>query len=261
MADDTGEWRLDDAAAEYYETHFVPAIFSTWAPLVVDAADLAPGQRVLDVACGTGIVARAAAERVGEAGGVVGIDLNASMLKVARRLCPAVDWREGDATRLPFADASFDATLSQAGLMFMPDPAAVLREMGRVVRANGIVVVHVFGESEGYECLAEVLEDVAGAEVARIFRAPFAMADARKLLGLLESAGLRSVRLETFARPARFASVDEVVKTEIEAWVLKGRVDVEAVLPAARERLARYVGADGTVALPMKGHIVTSCKR
>jgi len=124
---ETTEWRLDDAAAEYFEAHFVPAIFATWAPILVDACAIPQGQRVLDVACGTGIVARVASERLGGAGEVTGLDLNPSMIKVARRLRPDLDWREGDATEMPFPDASFDAVLCQAGLMFFPDPVATLR--------------------------------------------------------------------------------------------------------------------------------------
>jgi ubiquinone/menaquinone biosynthesis C-methylase UbiE len=77
------EWRLDDAAAEYFETHFVPAIFSAWAPILLDAGGVSHGQRVLDVACGTGIVARVAADRLAGAGEVTGLDLNSSMIKVA----------------------------------------------------------------------------------------------------------------------------------------------------------------------------------
>ena len=126
-------------AAELYEEAFVPGFFAQWAPLLCDAADVGPGQEVLDVACGTGIVARTAAGRVAPAGRVVGVDLNEAMLTVARRVAPDLDWREGDAAALPFPDGGFDRVLCQMALMFFPDRAGALREMGRVARPGGAV--------------------------------------------------------------------------------------------------------------------------
>ncbi len=115
--------------AEFYETAFVPAFFAQWAPLLCQAAGVAPGHRVLDVGCGTGIVTRTAADRVAPDGRAVGVDLNDAMLSVARRVRPDIEFRQADAARLPFADESFDAVLSQMALMFFPDRAAAVREM------------------------------------------------------------------------------------------------------------------------------------
>src|SRR5688500_3599509 len=112
-------------AAEAYETAFVPAFFAQWAPILCDAAGVTAGQRILDVACGTGIVARTAADRVGAAN-VVGVDLNEAMLTVARRVRPDVDWRQGDATALPLDDGSVDTVLCQMALMFFPDRVEAL---------------------------------------------------------------------------------------------------------------------------------------
>ena len=108
-------------AAKAYEGLFVPALFAQWAPKVADGARIQPGQRVLDVACGTGILARTAAGRLESTGQVVGIDPNPGMIALARQLAPAVEWREGRAEELPFADQSFDAVVSQFGLMFFTD--------------------------------------------------------------------------------------------------------------------------------------------
>ena len=109
-------------AAEFYESAFVPAFFAQWAPILCQAAGVAPGQRVLDVACGTGIVARTAADLVAPAGRVVGLDLNEAMLTVARRVRPDIELRQGDADALPFADESFDAVLSPDGADVLPRP-------------------------------------------------------------------------------------------------------------------------------------------
>src|SRR5712664_1454339 len=109
---------------EIYERHMVPAIFGPWAVDLVKLAALIPGERVLDVACGTGIVARLAAERVGPMGRVIGLDLNAGMLTVARSASAGtenIEWREGNATALPFADKTFELVLCQQGLQFFPD--------------------------------------------------------------------------------------------------------------------------------------------
>lgn len=114
----TSAFQAQIDAATAYEEFFVPALFQEWAQRVVTAAQLQPGQRVLDVACGTGVLAREAAERVGAAGTVVGLDPNPGMLTVAKRRAPGVEWREGTAEAFPYPDTSFDAVVSQFGLMF-----------------------------------------------------------------------------------------------------------------------------------------------
>jgi ubiquinone/menaquinone biosynthesis C-methylase UbiE len=129
--------------AEMYEASFVPTLFADLAPHLVTAAAVAPGDRVLDVACGTGIVARVAADRVGEQSRVVGLDLNEAMLTVARRVRPDLEWHQGDAGALPFPDSAFDVAMCQSGLMFVPDPGAALREMARVVAVGGTVAAQV----------------------------------------------------------------------------------------------------------------------
>ena len=123
----TETFQLSMAAAEAYEARFVPALFAEWAPHLVELAGVAPGQAVLDVACGTGIVARTAADTLEGAGRVVGLDLNEAMLAVARRVRPDIEWRQGDAASLPFPDGSFDTVLCQMALMFFPDRARALR--------------------------------------------------------------------------------------------------------------------------------------
>lgn len=107
------------AAAKAYEALFVPALFGQWALRVADDANLVAGQRVLDVACGTGVLAREAKRRTAPGGYVVGLDPSAGMLTVARELSPSVDWQQGMAESMPFRDAPFDAVVSQFGLMFM----------------------------------------------------------------------------------------------------------------------------------------------
>src|SRR5688572_14100435 len=115
-------------AANAYEALFVPCLVGEWAPLVADAAHVRPGERVLDVACGTGVLARAVAARAGSQGSVAGLDASRGMLAVAERHAPTVDWRHGVAEALPFDDSSFDAVVSQFGLMFFTDRRQALHE-------------------------------------------------------------------------------------------------------------------------------------
>ena len=144
--------------AEFYEAAFVPAFFAQWAPILCEAAGVAPGHRVLDVACGTGIVTRTAADLVAPAGRAVGVDLNEAMLSVARRVRPAIEFRQGDAALLPFGDESFDKVLSQMALMFFPDRATAVQEMARVTASGGIVAVLVPGALEHQEAFARFVD-------------------------------------------------------------------------------------------------------
>jgi ubiquinone/menaquinone biosynthesis C-methylase UbiE len=116
---------------------FVPALFRQWAPIVADAARIKSSDRVLDVACGTGVLAREAAARTGQSGRVAGLDPHAGMLAVARGVSPAIDWQEGTAEALPFPDHAFDAVVCQFGIMFFPDRDKAIREMLRVMVPAG----------------------------------------------------------------------------------------------------------------------------
>jgi ubiquinone/menaquinone biosynthesis C-methylase UbiE len=145
------QWHLTAEAAELYERYVSRYILGPWAPLLVDAARLAVGERVLDVACGTGIVARAAAERVGSAGRVVGLDLNRGMIAVARTLPPPIsapiEWIERSALDLQLGDASFDVVLCQQGLQFFPDKVLALSEMRRVLGRHGRLALSVWNST------------------------------------------------------------------------------------------------------------------
>lgn len=234
--------------------------WAEWAELLVDAAGVKLAQHVLDVGCGTGIVARKAAERVGRLGKVTGLDLEESMLTVARRQAPRAAWHEGDATDMPFADGVFDVVLCQASLVLFSDRVGALREMDRVAHSNGTLGVQVFGESPGHELAAEALEEIAGEEEAAIFRTPFILSDTDALASLFAEAGLAPVEIRSLARPARYRSLEEFARTEIDGRMLSGRVDGDEFLEAVRHRLEPFVADDGTLEIPMEGHIATVSK-
>src|SRR5215510_2837611 len=108
-------------AAKLYEQFFVPALFAQWAPRVAALAHIQPGDQVLDVACGTGVLAREALSRVGASGFVAGVDASPGMIAVAAELSPLIEWREGIAESLPYDDQRFNAVVSQFALMFFKD--------------------------------------------------------------------------------------------------------------------------------------------
>lgn len=133
---------------ENYERYFVPAIGEPVARDLIDRAALRAGERVLDVACGTGIVARLAAEQVGETGTVAGLDVNPGMLAVARSVTPpetSIDWHEASAEDMPLPDDVFDVVLCQMGLQFMADKPAALSEMRRVLAPGGRIILNAPG--------------------------------------------------------------------------------------------------------------------
>jgi ubiquinone/menaquinone biosynthesis C-methylase UbiE len=115
-------WQMDASAPELYERYLVPAITSVWANDLLDRVAPRREESVLDIACGTGAVARLAAQR-GHAGRLTGIDLNTAMLAVARAKSATVEWVEGSALDLPFNATTFDVVLCQLGLQFFPDAA------------------------------------------------------------------------------------------------------------------------------------------
>ena len=250
-------------AAEAYEAAFVPAFFAQWAPILCDAAGVAAGQKVLDVACGTGIVARTAANIVG-APNVVGVDINEAMLTVARRVRPDIDWRRGDVGALPLPDLVFDAVLCQMALMFFPARAAALGEMRRVTAARGTIAVLVPSDLDAqpaYGPLVDMAAHHAGPEARSLMSTYFACGDLDELCGLFESAGLRVTNTHSHTGTVRFLSVDAAMATEVESTPLRERIsdDVyERIRLGAHEVLAPFTAADGTLEAPFECHVVTA---
>jgi SAM-dependent methyltransferase len=258
--------QLNTAAAEVYEEFFVPALFREWPPRVVDAAAVSRGDRVLDVACGTGVLARAVATRVGPAGSVTGVDINDGMLAVARRVAPTIDWRHGRAEALPVDRDSFDAVVSQFGLMFFEDRTAAVREMMRALRRGGRLAVAVWGpldETPGYAAMTELLQRLFGDDAANALRAPYNLGDGDELRSLFAEAGVTDAEVVTVEGTARFPSIASWVHTDVKGWTLADMIDdgqFRMLRAEAEAELLTFVAPDGTVSFAAPAHIVTAVK-
>lgn len=272
---DRGQWQVAGNAAETYERALTPAVFAAWAPLVVALADPRSGERVLDVACGTGVVTRLVARQVGRTGKVVGLDLNPGMLAVAAATAASepptsasITWQEASATRMPFPDGAFDVAYCQLGLQFFPDRPAALREMHRVLVSGGRVGLMVWRgieHSPGFDILAAALARHVSPEAAGIMRAPFGLAEAEELRELMAAAGFRDITIRPVAGTVRFLSVARFVQDYVAGSPLAGHV--AKVSDEARAALVGEVGdalrshlAGGALAFPIEAHLASARK-
>jgi ubiquinone/menaquinone biosynthesis C-methylase UbiE len=265
-------WQLGGAGTAAYERYLVPAFFARFAKRLIELAAPARGDRVVDVACGTGIVARQVARRVGDTGTIVGLDTNERMLEVARDATAGIDppirWLAADATEIPLADESADCVLCQQGLQFFADRPAALREMRRILVPDGRLALSVWRPIEhnpGFELLVGELDRHAGPEVGSIMRAPFSGPRADELVDLVTTAGMRDVRLHIRVAEVRFPSPGDFLLQQAAASPLGG--PVAALTDEVRGALARgltkalrsYTDADGVV-FPLETHMVTAVR-
>jgi SAM-dependent methyltransferase len=251
-----------------YEDLLVPALFGQWADIVLDAAQVRGSDRVLDVACGTGVLARQAVERVGPTGAIGGIDPAPGMLAVAGRLAPTVAWRQGTAESLPYADHSFDAVVSQFGLMFFADRRKALREMVRVLAPQGRLAVAVWDSLENipaYAAEVALLDRIAGARAADALRAPFVLGSPKDLVTLFKGADIPSVAIATHTGTARFPSITTMVEADLRGWlpvmgVILSEEQIQRILAEAESDLGHYVTGEGNVEFALSAHVITGSK-
>jgi len=244
-------------AAENYERYFVPAIGTPFATTLLDAAGLHRGERVLDVACGTGVVTRLAAERVGLNGAVAGLDINPSMLAVARSVPSsgaAIEWHEASAESLPLADGSFDVVLSSLGLQFVADKASALRETRRVLAPDGRLAIATVGPTPPlFAILEQALARHVKPEVAAFMRAVFSLHEPQELEKLTSGAGFRDAEVRSKALSLTLPGPGEFLWQYVHSTPLAAAVaQIDDVDRAALERDVvagwRSFVKDGTLA-------------
>ncbi len=263
---ETDEMGLTPEAAQGYEDFFVPAIFSQWPPQILDAAGVKPGDNLLEVGCGTGVLARQATTRVFPDGSVTGLDLSESMLSVARRKCPGAVFQQGNVMDLPFENESFAVVVASFVLMFVPDQPLAIREMWRVLKPGGRLVITVWESLEknpAYARLVEIadqkIDQAAGASLAW----PFALGEEGKLVEVIGAANVAAQTIDAHEGRANFASIKQFVHTEIESWVLAESINdasLDAVISDAREQLIEFCDESGALDIPFNALIAVAEK-
>jgi ubiquinone/menaquinone biosynthesis C-methylase UbiE len=194
-------------AAQLYQSFFVPTIATPVSSELLATAKLRPGERVVDVACGTGVITRAAAERVGSTGTVTGVDIAPDMLEVAKATPAAgapIAWHEADAAALPLPDASYDIALCQMGLMFVDDKPGAIAEIHRVLAPGGRIVLNTPGRIQPlFEAMERAIVEHINPDLGAFVSAVFSMDDPTVLAGLLREAGFDDVSSTEYV--ARFS--------------------------------------------------------
>jgi SAM-dependent methyltransferase len=253
--------------ASIYEEWSVPAVFAPLARQVLEQIIIVPGARALDVACGSGIVARTIARRIGPAGRVVGLDLNPAMLEVARRKSEmeglTIEWRQGSAQALPFENGSFDLVLCQHGLQLFSDRLGAVSEMYRVLSPGGQAAVVTWRGLDQNPFFALIERAVRHRCDAPAMGSLFSLGDPAAIGSLLLEAGFANVSIAPVEIETDYGQPDHFVELQINASAavipsLQALPDSEraALIAAIRDDLAepvRDATADGHLRVPMKG--------
>lgn len=274
MSDQTAVATTFRPGPEIYDAELVPRIFRPWARRLVEAAGLVAGERVLDVACGTGIVACTAAAKVGPGGTVVGVDINPAMLQLARRRPEAasgkIEFAEGPAEKLPLPDSNFDAVFCQQGLQFFEDRLGALKEVHRVLTPRGRALYAVWRGPEHHTALDALdritLSGHLPPEVMEGSDAPFWLGDLGEVRGLFNRAGFTDVHIRTEVSEVRFPTARQMLDGLLGAHVPAATAIAE-LSDEAREAMYRdieqaftaYTDDDG-VMFPMTCALVQARK-
>jgi ubiquinone/menaquinone biosynthesis C-methylase UbiE len=262
------------SVAATYEEIYVPRIFIPWARLLVDRAHLKPAETVLDVATGPGTVARLAAERVGRHGRVVGTDISAAMVDLARaKPIPSeaapIEYLVAPAAPLPVDDGAFDLVTCQQGLQFFPDRRAALREMHRALKPSGRLVAAVWREiaqQPSFAAIDAALRECLSAEAAEPYGAPFRWPSADDLRAALEDGGFEVVVIEEHQLPLIYEggisqALSTLAASPVATTVAGLAAEDRAQLWHAGERRLQPLVTGTAIGTQMVSHLAIASKR
>jgi len=255
-------------AGRSYEALFVPALFEAWTKHLVEGAGISEGSHVLDVACGTGVLARSALAKTGASGRVVGADPAPGMLAAANELEPNVEWVLCGAESLNVEYESFDCVVSQFGMMFFEDREKAAKEMFRALRPGGSLAIAVWrsvDQNPAYADIIKVLEDNVGTAAADALRLPYSLGDSNEVQEVLESVGFDGVTVKAKTEIAKFPSSRQMVEAELRGWlpifdIFLGEDAINEVLIESDKLLRKYSAPSGEAVFPTSARIFTARK-
>ena len=255
-------------AGRGYESLFVPALFQQWTKHLIEGAGVSDGFNVLDIACGTGVLAREALSRVGSGGRVVGVDSAPGMLAAAKEIEPDIDWTLCGAEALELDDAVFDCVVSQFGMMFFPDRQASTNEMFRVLKPGGTLAIAVWNSVEhnpAYADIISVLQEQVGTAAADALRLPYSLGNTEDVTSVLEKSGFNEISVATKVEQAKFPSSRHMVEAELRGWlplfdIFLSETEISDVLVESDKTLSKYAGPSGEAIFPTCAHVITAHK-
>ncbi len=262
-------WQLSGDGPSAYEKYIVPAYTGAWAKEIVNRACLNEGEKILDVACGTGLVARIAAEKQSCSDLIFGVDVNEVMIKKAQEIEKGISWHNNDVTDLPFFDNFFDVILCQQGLQYFPGSDLALKEMNRVLAENGRILISVWRPikySPFYESLCKILEEYVDANAGSMLSAAFAFGDYEKLKSLFVNAGFNNININIVVKQMSYSPFEEFVIGGIMASPFSK--DIQRMQESKQEEMLleiynsnlNYIDDNG-LAAPMESYIVNAKKK
>ncbi len=251
--------------SEIYERFIVPAIFAKWSTVLLELVAPQAGERVLDLACGTGIVARTAVPMVQPGGEVFGVDFNPAQIATARSIDSSIEWREGDAGSLPFMDQEFDLVVCQQGFQFFPDGVQAVKEIHRVLKPGGRVGISVWSSIEkcpGYPALVHALERRVGSSAAGLINMA---GESNEISRWFADGAFPDADVVTLSSDASYASAEEFTRAIVVGAIMR-RTDAQfseetlgLMTADVAAELAPYL-RENSLEFPMEAHLLTARK-
>ncbi len=265
-------WQLSDDGPEVYERYIVPAFSGAWAKDIVKRSELKKSDRILDLACGTGIVARTVSEFLGASKQITGVDVNEIVLKKAIEIASnkslSIEYIKTNVNKLPFPDESFDLVLCQQGLQYFPDKLLSLKEVNRILSKKGRVVFSVWStidHSPFYKTLYRALEEYIGIDAASILSSAYILEDPENIREMFENTGFKDINIRLVIKQMRYKSLDEFLYGGLAASPFAK--DILALDESKRnemflmikESISDYIDDYG-LAAPMESYVVSAVR-